>query len=443
MVMSAYRSLVIVAATGATLAAFPGYAQTSMPQADSAGPLPPPGLLARAPAMRGQYLAPLLELRQRAPRYLESTAFRRQFLGISAVYATFIGRYAQAHADHDRIRPPRADPDAPPLPKDATPFAAIEAVVELARERRVVFVNEAHHVPQHRAFALELIRALRNQGFTVFAAEMVTPEDTALVRRGYPAAGVTGIYTDEPLAAALVREAMRLGFRVVAYDGPFPCDDSADDPMFCMNERERLQADVLAEVLATDPGARMVVHTGYAHLHEEPSGEWIPMAVRFRDLTGIDPLTVDQTVMTERSGPEFEDRWYGEAIARGLVRHPVVLRVAGDELVRGAAVDLQVFHPRTQLVDGRPQWLPADRHRIPVYLLPQSGPVLVQAFHAAEGPDAVPADQFLVEGAENVPPLALAPGAYRLIVSGPAGPLQPEMRIVVTETGRVETERPR
>lgn len=416
------------------------YARAQDPMTQpAAAPLRPPGLVARDPALRGQYLAPLLRLRAGEGAYLDNARFRQQYLGISAVYETFVGRYAHALASMDRIRPPREDTAASAaLPVGARAHPAVEAIVREGRGRRAVFLNEAHHAPQHRAFGIMLLRALRAEGFNVFAAEMISPEDTGLVRRGYPAVGRTGIYTDEPLGGELVREAFRLGFRVVAYDGPFPCEEREDDPLFCANERERMQAEALAAVLAEDPAARLVVYAGFGHVHEDASGDWIPMAVRFRTLAGTDPLTIDQTVMSEHSSPEFEPSMYRDAAARELVREPVVFRGAdGVWVVSGAPVDLQVFHPRTRLVRGRPQWMPAGRRRVSVPLPAHGGTMLVQAFHAGEGPDAVPADQVLVEPGTPAPSLALAPGEYRISVLGEAGPLTPDRRVRVDARGRV------
>ena len=403
--------------------------------------LPPPALLARDPAYHGRYLEAWTALGEREARYLAEPAFARTYLELAAVYASFLGRHDRAHALADRLRTPRQaseeeDAEARALLAGAAPLPALEAVAAAAEGHRAVFVNEAHHVPQHRAFTLRLLERLRAQGFRYLALEMVAPEDTALPRRGYPAAGVTGIYTDEPLGAELVRAARRLGYTLVAYDTAADCAPPEDaGPLFCANQREERQAAALAAVLEREPGARLVVHAGLAHVSEAARGEWVPMAVRFRERTGIDPLTVDQTVMTERSAPAHEDPAYRAALARGLVGdEPVALRGAdGAFVVRGYAVDLQLWHPRTRLEDGRPHWLKLGgaRRPVPAGALPAGRPVLVQAFHAAEGPDAVPADQVLVEAGDPAPVLILPPGDFRLRVVGVDGAAGGERRLRV------------
>jgi hypothetical protein len=52
------------------------------------------------------------------------------------------------------------------------------------------------------------------------------------------------------------------------------------------------------------------------------------MATYFTEMTGIDPLTINQYAMTERSAPEREEPLYRQATERGLVARPVVFREA-------------------------------------------------------------------------------------------------------------------
>ncbi len=77
----------------------------------------------------------------------------------------------------------------------------------------------------------------------------------------------------------------------------------------------RAQARNLVErILSTDPDAKIVVHAGYGHTDEQGSGDWSPMARVFGRLTGIDPLTVNQTSMSEHSRLRYEAVSYREAV---------------------------------------------------------------------------------------------------------------------------------
>src|SRR5476649_2307712 len=48
---------------------------------------------------------------------------------------------------------------------------AINAIVEEAGKHQIVILNEAHHIPMHRAFALRLARELHRIGYTWLACE--------------------------------------------------------------------------------------------------------------------------------------------------------------------------------------------------------------------------------------------------------------------------------
>ena len=304
------------------------------------------------------------------------------------------------------------------------PEDAIDAIVSAARGRRVVILNEAHHVPRHRAFALALARALRVEGFDTFAAEDFetdAPLDE-VSRRGYPTRS-DGYYLREPLFGDLVRQAARLGYRLVAYESRTPAGftGSVEDSI---RRREVAQADLLvSRVLRPHPQARLFVYCGYSHAREDDDASgW--MATRLRLQTGIDPLTIDQTAQGEpppRARPSAD---WAFALARGWLGGPVIVRSPDGVYVGGVyagAVDLQVFHAPTSLVQGRPDWLAMDGYRAPVPIPAAlvADDVLVQAFVSHEGEDAIPMDQVVIQGG---PPVLMLPrGSYRLVSQDAAG----------------------
>ena len=96
----------------------------------------------------------------------------------------------------------------------------------------------------------------------------------------------------------MIRTALKLGFRVVAYE-PQGARNS--------DERERGQARNLIERILKDaPQARILVHAGYAHIDEKGADRVgvTTMAQRFKEATGIDPLTIEQTEMSEHGARE-------------------------------------------------------------------------------------------------------------------------------------------
>lgn len=327
------------------------------------------------------------------------------------------GDYAGAHRVFDLAEPiPLVDSQSPPDPH--APVDAFEAIAEAAGSAQVILINEAHHVPQHRAFTLQLLAVLRQKGFTHFAAETLFL-DPRLAERGYPTRK-TGWYTNEPLYGDLVRTALRQGYRVVHYE-PEPA------PGHTLPMRERGQAANLAErIFKENPQARVLVHLGYSHNDERTSEAIRWMATYFTELTGIDPLTVNQYVMTERSTPEREEPVYRWATERGLVPRPVVFRNDAGELWSGMeGNDLMVFHPRSTYEHGRPTWLRMgglrSPHRLPEDVCGPAPRCLVQARFAEEGEDAIPVDQIVAEAGSPVPALLLPPGAFVVRVEDAQG----------------------
>ncbi|HEV7504442.1 MAG TPA: hypothetical protein VGS07_06000 [Thermoanaerobaculia bacterium] len=339
-----------------------------------------------------------------------------------------LGDYAGAHHYGDLGGPPWKSLPSPSGPDGYSPIGALQAIEAAAGTRQVVMINEAHHVPQHRAFTLQLLAALRRKGFTYFAAETLSP-DPGLAQRGYPTPE-TGAYIQEPLYGDLVRTALRLGYQVVPYEA-----DSGFQPGGGIELREREQARHLVErIFQKDPKAKVLVHAGYSHILKaasSPGSKW--MAAYFKESTGIDPLTVNQEIMTEHSAPEFEHPLYRWAVERGMVAEPMVLgSAAGAFWSPSPAIDVVVFHPRSRYENGRPTWLRMGGLRSPLplaagicFLAPRC---LVQARPVKEGTDAVPIDQIVAEAGKPAPALMLPEGEFVVRVEDAQGKLISEQR---------------
>jgi hypothetical protein len=311
------------------------------------------------------------------------------------------------------------------------PRDAIAAILDLADKHQVIMINEAHHVPLHRAFTLQLLEGLYAKGFRYFAAETLSHTDHALQTRGYPTAQ-TGGYTAEPVYADLVRTALKAGYKVI----PYECVDSpdqigADNPIPAMNIRDQGQAKNLKErILDGDPAAKIIIHAGYAHIAKKlqsgKQGELKWMALAFQELTGIEPFCIDQTEMTERAKPESEKADYRFAVERDLVKdRPVVLRHKQTDnyfvsTANGLIYDLSVVHPRTRYESGRPSWLSLGGRRTPHTVQsdlhpPAGSSYLAQAFYQHEmSPEAVPIDQMEYNADEPIPTLWLPTGKMHI-----------------------------
>jgi hypothetical protein len=302
---------------------------------------------------------------------------------------------------------------------------ALREISARAAQTRIVILNEAHESPRDRAFALEVARALRPLGYSVLAAETFSNRPgqggdadamERLRRDGYPRRD-TGTYTMDPVFADFVRQSLVLGYRPVAYESTTHRPELGEIEQIALREQEQAET-LVARIFSNDPNARVLIYVGLMHAAEVPmpmaggvSIEW--MAARLKRMTGIDPLTIDQTLLDE-TVPRHHG--YRALIAGRLDERPVSLFLGGRPLIEArppGTTDLQVVHPPLRLLRGRPAWLWRIGRRpvsIPRRLLPRSGRRLIQAFVAGEAADAVPLDQIVVEAGRRAPPLLVPPG---------------------------------
>ncbi len=346
------------------------------------------GLLAQFKAMRDVY------------RSDRDKAFRIVFGQYLSWYQSFVGDYVGAHDSYSIRMLPAADDGPSPLGGTYVAKPALDAIAALARDRKAIFFNEAHNVALTRTLTVELLPKLRAEGYTYFAAETLYAADKDLAKRGYPVAE-SGFYTMEPIGAEMVRTALKLGFKVVAYESEKEGNGDV---------REYAQAKNLYDrVFKNDPDARLVVNAGYAHIQE--NGRFLggrSMAQHFRKISGIDPLTIEQTMLIEHP-TGTENHPYYHAVIDSL--HPTVPIIFEDKQgkpwsLKPKAYDVSVFFPVDVVRDGRPTWAGIDGLRKPYFvsgtICQDQYPCLIEARYADEGTDAIPADRLVLDPLKSV-----------------------------------------
>lgn len=385
-----------------------------------------PALAAEAPDNRvtqfmsaGRYLPLLLQTR---------TSPEQHGAGFNQQYASLVGDEATALA----AAAPTADLGT--LPPDARAVDAIARIVDAARDRRVVMLNEAHNCSRHRSFLAEVLRALRPLGFTHLAAEdflhstdPTAPDIRKLTVGGRLIPG-SGFYQRDPVYAEAIREAADLGYRFVPYESRNDQRRAEDDQDAQIARREEAQADnLIANVLKPDPAARVLVYVGYAHLRETPDSRgarWF--ASRLAGKTGLDPLTIGQSI-TGAFKPHGRDNALTSAVLERFAPTASIV-VEGSVLAERMGSDLAVFHPPLEDVAGRPGWLAADsgRKAVTVPLPAVRGPFLVQAIHAGEPEVCIPADHYPPPDGAREATFFLRPGPYEVRLETQEGfqPLQ-------------------
>lgn len=304
------------------------------------------------------------------------------------------------------------------------PEPALEAIVRKARDKRIVVINEAHHAPRHRAFTHQLMAALRKEGFTHFAAETFCTSCPVLLANGVPTAR-DGPYILDPVFADLARQAASVGYTLVSYEirsTQFPPPGTSPEEMTPI--RELAQATNLRAALDADPNMRVLVHVGFGHLNEAPLGTTEMFAAQLRNLTGIDPLTIDQTEGTRQADHYIDTRLYAAFVAAfGEPQVPVVIDNDPEAPLGNYSVDLSVIHPTQRDIGGRPDWLAMGGYRKAreIRLEPLAQRSLLQAFVAREPAGAIAMDQMLVGSGAEAVTLMLPPGNYRLVRQTEAG----------------------
>ncbi|MEP7186693.1 MAG: hypothetical protein ABI767_12740 [Rhodanobacter sp.] len=335
--------------------------------------------------------------------------------------------------------------------------SAAEAIANLASNRQIVLINEAHHDAHTRQLTLELLPRLRAIGFNYFAAEALLEKDTGLIKRGYPTSASGTEYLREPSYGEIVRQAIKLGYRIIPYD----IDEQSQ------NEREAGQAENLyKKIFAKDPKARLFVHAGYAHIDKSKGrlGSTRPMAMHLRELTGIEPLSIDQTQFREQIPSEPDAYQYlitqfppdgptvllNRATGKPWSANPdmydinVILPPTGQGAIEsGYAQQSTIVHDmvRSQPMlsqhvnTQRPEWLSLRDQRFQVAISTTdckvSVPCVIDAHYINEPDNAIPADRYTFMEGNSAAKLYLRPGHYRLRAWDVRGKTLSERNIVV------------
>ncbi len=259
-------------------------------------------------------------------------------------------------------------------------------IVFIAPQYKVIMLNEAYNKPLHRAFAFSLLDDLYKRGFRYLAMEMLNPrpdQDLTVLTQH------TGLETSEPVAGEMIRYAIDRGFNLVAYDDPSASQHTA-------RETDSIRAANLYAVIKKDTSAKIFVYAGYGHIAESTTDpDFIPMGMAFKKISGIDPLTIDQTDMTEVSNFAYGRAFYNAYLEKFPISSPSIA-LDNDEPVNFTGTklyDLTIVHPKTTFRDSRPTWLALDGRRQPVYVKSSStgkDVFFVQAFYQFESLKSVP-----------------------------------------------------
>lgn len=394
--------------------------------------------LLAAPA---NYLAPLDSLRKSKPGANDAPG-TDAYQHVMSVYQTFVSNYDSAlyYFDQQALAKPHAPQDFgidSGFVKESPFRHGLTALPEKISQHQVVMLNETSFMPAHRAFTISLLDELYKQGFRHLALETIAASDTALLnQRKYPI-HESGYYQKEPLYGELVRQALKKGFKLLAYQSESTCPANEKDAANCNNFRDSVQAQNLTRWVAQNPNKKLFVYTGPSQIFEQSRGKWIRMATYFKRLSGIDPFTINQAYLNEHTNPALEDPRYRAAADLKNIQAPMVAYAEDTLWSHSKQVNATVFHPRYlnktsslphyQFRHQRPSFYMLHNKRRPILitkdtkrnrfsneLLPANAR-LIQVFYQKEKGRRVPADVVELKKDQEEAILYLYPGAYEII----------------------------
>lgn len=305
-------------------------------------------------------------------------------------------------------------------------FAAVDAkeyIIQEAGNYHYLLLNEAHYSSQNRAFTADLLKPLWKKGYRYLALEALAYSDTSLNERGYPVYN-TGYYLQDPVFGNMIREAIQIGYKIVPYESQNGSNGT---------ERDFEQAkNIYENTWGKDTIGKVVIHAGYGHILETGAPSYQPMGKQLKVLAGQDILTVDQERMTNFLDESKLNPYYSFVKSQLGIDHPIIF-LNGESLVDPLSyggIDLQVYHPPTTFIYGRPSWLLRPPYRIvplPKDFFRFVGQ-LVEVKNKEEVRHSIPVDRTIIRSGVG---LVLPAGEYKIGIIDCDGSLIAECNLSV------------
>ncbi|MBO9565833.1 MAG: hypothetical protein J7621_23855 [Niastella sp.] len=206
------------------------------------------------------------------------------------------------------------------------------------------------------------MKDLKELGYSYFAAETFSTRPGFEENSKLPNLN-TGYYAMEPQFGNLIREANKLNYTLYPYEQLATRDQQ---------ERETGQAKNLARLLDSIPDSKVIVYCGFSHIGEETIANWAtPMAAKLKELTGVDPYTIEQTVLSERSKRDLNNPYYNLINADD---YAIIADKEGNPFNKkldDKKIDAFLYSPPTKYIHNRPGWS-FENGKAPFLLNPDS-----------------------------------------------------------------------
>lgn len=171
---------------------------------------------------------------------------------------------------------------------------AIPKILKEADSQKVIMINESHYDWRHRYFITLLLDSLYKKGFKYLCMEALDNEDS-INKRKFPTSD-DGYYFKEPFMANLARIALKIGYKLIAYEDT---TGNLEENLFNseVDKREFYQASNLYSHYKKDTAAKWLVYAGYSHINKLKFSESEPssMAKYFYQFSHVNPYSINQT----------------------------------------------------------------------------------------------------------------------------------------------------
>lgn len=337
----------------------------------------------------------------------DTVAWRYQ---TGATELSFNGYYKEAleYWDKNGFRKPKTTKQDSLYFINSTKINAKEYIIAQSKNNQIIIINEAHHIPKHRTFTRSLLKDLYDNGYRYLGLEALF--DSGINERKFPITD-SGYYTKEPEFGTMIYEALQIGYTLFSYEASAGKNGK---------EREIEQAQNIQKFMENNPSGKVLIHCGYAHAFENEYQPWgKAMAGRLKNNTNIDPFTIDQTMILERSEDENNHLF----INLNTEKEPIVLLNEEGELFNGKnenrQTDIVIIHPKTEYINSRPDWLlrGKEKYIIPTKKIKNNYPILALAYRNKEAEnDGIPVDIIEIINHKSPKELYLASGTYTIIL---------------------------
>jgi hypothetical protein len=296
------------------------------------------------------YLKPLLNLKKIGYLHQSDTTIESNIYNqIMMTLYSYVGEKDSTLMYADKAFEKKASTTQPFSLEEYRLIDADSIICKEASINKVLMINEAHHISEHRHFVEDLLPKLNKLGFKYLAVETIENSDSNINKRGYPIFS-SGTYVIEPNFAQLIRTAIKLGYTIISYESDDNCEA---DPLICDNFRDSIQARNIANIFKKDSDAKVIVYAGYDHIKEKSEDLWVKMAERFKKETNINPVTIDLVSMTEKFKATNENDYFRQVTSKYLFDKPKILVAKNNDNFYWLNpsdknyFDIQVFMPRS------------------------------------------------------------------------------------------------